>query len=163
VRKVTHRRWIGTTILAIFLVQLAVILALGIPGGDVGAPEILVGLIVVLNCLFGLSMRITSEAGSLSISGFLVGIPTATFVASDLISVRFRRVYAQGYGVPRVLVLGLRAQSSAGDFQVPIYGWSHNRELFVRIAEMVSSSGIPVDAGTARMLTRISGINLHAK
>jgi hypothetical protein len=111
-------------------------------------------------------MRITSEAGSLSISGFLFGIPTATIAASDLISVRFRRVYAQGYGVPRVprvLVLGLRAQSSAGDLQVPVYGWSNNQELFVRIAEMVSSSGIPVDAGTARMLTRISRFNEHAK
>jgi hypothetical protein len=43
VGKVTHRRWIGTTILAIFLVQLALILALGIPGGDVGPSKYWLG------------------------------------------------------------------------------------------------------------------------
>jgi hypothetical protein len=148
----------------VFVVQCVLVLAFVGPIGATYIAETLFGLVVLVNFLLGVPKRIVTGTQTFSIRGFFIGVPEATVNTDDLISVVYRRVHFPGGRAPiQWFVIGLRAQSSDGDFQLPIYGWTHNRQLFFCIADMVSRSGIPVDSRTARTLTRVSGITVKAR
>ena len=159
-----HRRWIGTAVLGAFAAQCGLVVAFAGPNGATYVSETLVGLILLVIFVTSIPKRIVTSAESFSISGFYLGVPKTTVHAEDVISVVFRLAHLPGGRAPaQWFVVGLRAQSSAGDFQLPIYGWTGNRQLFRCIAEMVSSSGIPVDSRTAEVLTRVSGIAVQPR
>lgn len=153
-----HRRWVGLFLFVLYAAQGAILLTQNPASSVVIFVEVIIGLAVLSYLLVDLSKRITTSETSLTISGFYVGIPQAEILASDLISVKFRWVFtAGGRSAFQFAVVGIRAQSSRGDFQVPIVGWWHNRELFGCLAKLVSESGIPVDDTTAKMLSWASG------
>jgi hypothetical protein len=116
------------------------------------------GLLLLWILITGFTQKIVTYSDSFAISGFYIGLAKATVLVDDLISVKYQFLVPAGRSF-YVSVFSLRARSAPDDFfQIPTYGWSHNRDLFRSIAEMVSGSGIPMDAKTARKLTAISGV-----